>query len=80
MIADIILSMVKVDSRTVVSVLIANIRSKFNYTHSYRNAWIAKQKALEIIHNGWDASYNEDSNRRILPIAFTITLREKVDD
>ncbi|KAH1114232.1 hypothetical protein J1N35_007610 [Gossypium stocksii] len=26
---------------------------------SYPKAWIAKQKALEKMHSGWDASYNE---------------------
>ncbi|KAK5771310.1 hypothetical protein PVK06_047506 [Gossypium arboreum] len=59
MIACIILLMVKVDLRIVVSVLIANIRSQFNYTPSYRKVWIAKQMALEKMHSGWDASYNE---------------------
>ncbi|KAK5840288.1 hypothetical protein PVK06_009180 [Gossypium arboreum] len=59
MIAGIILPMVKVDSRTAVSILIANIRSQFNYTPSYSKAWIAKQKVLENMHNGWYTSYNE---------------------
>ncbi|KAK5785542.1 hypothetical protein PVK06_040137 [Gossypium arboreum] len=47
MIASLILPMVKVDPRTSVSVLIANIYSQLRYTPSYRQAWIAKQKALE---------------------------------
>ncbi|KAH1083127.1 hypothetical protein J1N35_022888 [Gossypium stocksii] len=42
MVASIILSMVKVDPRTTVSILIANIRSQFNYMPLYRKAWIAK--------------------------------------
>ncbi|XP_072090454.1 uncharacterized protein [Arachis hypogaea] len=33
------------------------IRSKFNYTISYRKAWLAKQKAVEKIFGGWEASY-----------------------
>ncbi|KAK5792573.1 hypothetical protein PVK06_033688 [Gossypium arboreum] len=59
MLATLILPMVKADPRTSVSVLIFNIRSQLRYTPSYRKAWIAKQKALEKIHGGWDASYNE---------------------
>ncbi|XP_052887977.1 uncharacterized protein LOC128296587 [Gossypium arboreum] len=51
--------MVKADPKTSVPVLIVNIRSQLRYTPSYRNAWIAKQKALEKMHGGWDASYNE---------------------
>ncbi|KAH1121248.1 hypothetical protein J1N35_004408 [Gossypium stocksii] len=52
MIASLILPMVKVDPVTNVSILIANIRSQFNYMPSYRKAWIAKQKALEKMHSG----------------------------
>ena len=59
MIANIILPVVKASPRVPVSVIIANIRSQFNYTPSYRKAWIAKQKAMEKMHNGWDASYND---------------------
>ncbi|KAK5771787.1 hypothetical protein PVK06_048030 [Gossypium arboreum] len=59
MLATLILPTVKTDPRTSVLVLIANIRSQLKYTPSYRKAWIAKQKALEKIHDGWDASYNE---------------------
>ncbi|RYR27067.1 hypothetical protein Ahy_B02g061399 [Arachis hypogaea] len=33
------------------------IRSKFNYTISYRKAWLAKQKSMEKIFEGWEASY-----------------------
>ncbi|XP_016707059.1 uncharacterized protein [Gossypium hirsutum] len=59
MLADLILPTVKADPRTSVLVLIANIRSQLRYTPSYCKAWIAKQKALEKMHGGWDASYNE---------------------
>ncbi|KAK5845964.1 hypothetical protein PVK06_002224 [Gossypium arboreum] len=59
MIASLILPIVKVDPRTSMSVLIANIRSQFRYKPCYHKAWIAKQKALEKMHSGWDASYNE---------------------
>lgn len=43
-IAGIILPMVKASPKIVVSILIANICSQFDYTPSYRKALIAKQK------------------------------------
>ncbi|PPR87066.1 hypothetical protein GOBAR_AA33626 [Gossypium barbadense] len=59
MLATLILPTVKADPKISVSILIANIRSQLRYTPSYHKAWIAKQKALEKIHGGWDASYNK---------------------
>ncbi|KAH1031463.1 hypothetical protein J1N35_043637 [Gossypium stocksii] len=59
MLASLILPMVKEDPRTSVPVLISHIRSQLKNTPSYRKAWIAKQKTLEKMHSGWDASYNE---------------------
>ncbi|KAK5794133.1 hypothetical protein PVK06_035340 [Gossypium arboreum] len=59
MTAGIILSMVKVDPKTTVSVLIVNIRNQFNFTPSYCKALIEKHKALEKMHSRWDALYNE---------------------
>lgn len=59
MITGLILPMVKANPRIIVSVLITNIRSQFKYTPSYRKAWLAKQKALDKMHSGCDASYNE---------------------
>ncbi|KAK5812676.1 hypothetical protein PVK06_028114 [Gossypium arboreum] len=52
MLATFILPTEKADPRTLVPILIANIRSQLRYTPSYRKAWIAKQKALEKIHGG----------------------------
>ncbi|XP_052477417.1 uncharacterized protein LOC128032742 [Gossypium raimondii] len=65
MLASLILPTLKVDPRTSVLVLIANIRNQMGYTPSYRKAWIAKQKALEKIHSGWDASYNHTDDRYV---------------
>ncbi|KAK5844924.1 hypothetical protein PVK06_001070 [Gossypium arboreum] len=59
MLATLIPPTVKADPRTLVSVLIANIHGQLRYIPSYRKAWIAKQKVLEKMHGGWDASYNE---------------------
>ena len=30
-----------------------------NYTPSYRKTWLAKQRALEMIHGNWEESYAE---------------------
>ncbi|MFQ6641844.1 hypothetical protein Gotur_016315 [Gossypium turneri] len=59
MLACLILPTVKADPRTSVPMLIANIRSQIGYTPSYHKAWIAKQKVLEKMHSGWDASYSD---------------------
>ncbi|KAK5845585.1 hypothetical protein PVK06_001779 [Gossypium arboreum] len=59
MLTTLILPTVKADPRTSVPVLIVNIHSQLRYIPSYRKAWIAKQKALEKIHSGWDTLYNE---------------------
>ncbi|KAH1038810.1 hypothetical protein J1N35_040553 [Gossypium stocksii] len=80
MITSLILPMVKVDPTTAMLVLIANICSKFKYTSSYHNVWIAKQTVLEKMHSGWDVSHNEDGDRRIFPIAFAITPEELGDN
>ncbi|QHN94298.1 uncharacterized protein DS421_17g600040 [Arachis hypogaea] len=37
--------------------IIAEVQSKFNYTVSYRKAWLAKQRAVEKIFGGWEASF-----------------------
>ncbi|KAH1055956.1 hypothetical protein J1N35_034021 [Gossypium stocksii] len=49
MLASLILPTVKANLKTLVMVLIANIRSQLRYTPSYHKAWIAKQKVLEKI-------------------------------
>jgi len=54
-----ILQMVKQDPTISVSVLIAHIRSKYTYTTTYRKAWIAKQKTIEMIYGNWEDSYKE---------------------
>ncbi|XP_017609473.1 uncharacterized protein LOC108455427 [Gossypium arboreum] len=57
--ASLILLTVKTDPKTSMPVLISNICSQLRYMPSYRNVWIAKQKALEKIHGKRDASYNK---------------------
>ncbi|XP_072086993.1 uncharacterized protein [Arachis hypogaea] len=56
-IAEAIKSLVEADPSLKVKSVIVEVQSKFNYTVSYRKAWLAKQKAVEKIYRGWEASY-----------------------
>ncbi|XP_073224897.1 uncharacterized protein [Cicer arietinum] len=51
--------MVTADPTISVLGLIAHIQSQYTYTIPYRKAWIAKQKAIEIIYWNWEESYRE---------------------
>ncbi|XP_025616710.1 uncharacterized protein [Arachis hypogaea] len=52
-IAEAIKPLVEVDPSLKVKSVIAEVQSKFNYTVSYRKAWLAKQRAIEKIFGGW---------------------------
>ncbi|XP_015946668.1 uncharacterized protein LOC107471691 [Arachis duranensis] len=56
-IAEAIKPLVEADPSIKVKSVIAEVQSKFNYTISYRKAWLAKQKAVEKIFGGWESSY-----------------------
>ncbi|XP_016168863.1 uncharacterized protein LOC107611456 [Arachis ipaensis] len=56
-IAEAIKQLVEADPSLKVKLVIAEVQSKFNYTVSYRKAWLAKQKSIEKIFGGWEASY-----------------------
>ncbi|XP_025677968.1 uncharacterized protein [Arachis hypogaea] len=56
-VAEAIKPLVEVDPSIKVKSVIADIQSKFNYTISYRKAWLAKQQAIESIFGSWEASY-----------------------
>ncbi|XP_016169048.1 uncharacterized protein LOC107611656 [Arachis ipaensis] len=56
-IAEAIKPLVEADPSIKVKSVITEVQSKFNYTISYRKAWLAKQKAVEKIFGGWEASY-----------------------
>ncbi|XP_057721443.1 uncharacterized protein LOC130935627 [Arachis stenosperma] len=56
-IAEAIKPLVEVDPSLKVKSVIAEVQSKFNYTTSYRKVWLAKQKVVESIFGGWEASY-----------------------
>ncbi|XP_025661927.1 uncharacterized protein [Arachis hypogaea] len=46
MIAEVIKPLVETDPSLKVKYVIAEVQSKFNYTTSYRKAWLVKQKAM----------------------------------
>ncbi|XP_016173718.2 uncharacterized protein LOC107616250 [Arachis ipaensis] len=56
-VAEAIKPLVEVDPSIRVKSVIAEVQAKFNYTISYRKAWLTKQKAVESIFGGWKASY-----------------------
>nr|XP_025685558.1 uncharacterized protein LOC112786393 [Arachis hypogaea] len=63
-VAEAIKPLVEVDPSLKVKSVIAEVQSKFNYTINYWKAWLAKQKVVESIFGGWEASY------KALPICF----------
>ncbi|XP_015965315.1 uncharacterized protein LOC107489046 [Arachis duranensis] len=63
-IAETIKSLVEADPLLKVKSVISEVQSKFNYTVSYRKAWLAKQKSVKKIFGAWEASY------KALPIWF----------
>jgi proline dehydrogenase len=58
-ICESIKSLVEKDPSVKVKVIIAHIRERFNYTTTYKKAWIAKNKAIEQIYGNWEKSYQE---------------------
>ncbi|RYQ99119.1 hypothetical protein Ahy_B07g086988 [Arachis hypogaea] len=71
-IAEAIKPLVEADPSIKVKSIIAKVQSKFNYTISYRKAWLAKKKLVEKIFESWKASYET------LPIWFEAMLMSKV--
>ncbi|XP_057740424.1 uncharacterized protein LOC130957597 [Arachis stenosperma] len=56
-IIEVIKLLIEADPSLKMKSVIAEMQSKFNYTVSYREAWLAKQKSVEKIFGGWEASY-----------------------
>ncbi|KAL5154277.1 hypothetical protein HKD37_19G053666 [Glycine soja] len=56
-IAQIIQPIVKTNPTVSIKTLIVEIKTFMNYTPSYKKTWLAKQKALEMIHGNWEESY-----------------------
>jgi hypothetical protein len=58
-ICESIKSLVHKDASIKPSMIIAHIRERFNYTITYRKAWMAKNKAIESIYGNWEKSFEE---------------------
>ncbi|KAH1247017.1 hypothetical protein GmHk_06G017001 [Glycine max] len=55
--SSIIQPIVKTNPTVSIKTLIAEIKMFMNYTPSYKKTWLAKQRALEMIHGIWEESY-----------------------
>ncbi|RYR13644.1 hypothetical protein Ahy_B04g070530 isoform B [Arachis hypogaea] len=83
-IAEAIKSLVEADPSLKVKSVIAEVQSKFNYTVSYRKAWLAKQRVdgthLYGKYKGCLlVAVSQDGNNNIVPIAFAIVEGETSD-
>nr|XP_029144570.1 uncharacterized protein LOC112705303 [Arachis hypogaea] len=56
-VAEAIRPLVETDPSIKVKTIIAEVQSRFNYTISYRKAWLAKQKSIAKVFGDWEESY-----------------------
>ncbi|XP_057717803.1 uncharacterized protein LOC130932490 [Arachis stenosperma] len=56
-VAEAIRLLVETNPSINVKSIIAKVQSRFNYTISYRKAWLAKQKSIAKVFGGWEDSY-----------------------
>ncbi|XP_016192877.1 uncharacterized protein LOC107633789 [Arachis ipaensis] len=56
-IAEAIRPLVETDPSIKVKSIIAEVQSRFNYTISYRKAWLAKQKSIAKVFGDWEESF-----------------------
>nr|XP_025693013.1 uncharacterized protein LOC112795291 [Arachis hypogaea] len=56
-VAEAIRPLVKTEPSIKVKTIIAEVQSRFNYTISYRKAWLAKQKSIAKVFDDWEESY-----------------------
>ncbi|XP_058749008.1 uncharacterized protein LOC131621962 [Vicia villosa] len=54
-----ILPLINNDPSLKVRTIISHITKVYNYTPSYRKAWLAKTKAIEQVYGNWEESYKE---------------------
>ncbi|CAK8571481.1 unnamed protein product [Lathyrus sativus] len=54
-----ILHLVGADPSVKVSTIISHVVARFNYTPSYRKAWIGRIKAVEHVYGNWEHSYHQ---------------------
>ncbi|RYR73286.1 hypothetical protein Ahy_A02g007649 isoform B [Arachis hypogaea] len=56
-VAEAIKPLVETDPSIKVKTIIAKVQSRFNYTISYRKAWLLKQKSIAKVFGDWEESY-----------------------
>ncbi|XP_015963928.1 uncharacterized protein LOC107487745 [Arachis duranensis] len=56
-VAEAIRPLVETDPSMKVKSIIVEVHSRFNYTISYRKAWLAKQKSVAKVFGDWEESY-----------------------
>ncbi|XP_016178839.1 uncharacterized protein LOC107621324 [Arachis ipaensis] len=56
-VAEAIRPLVETDPSIKVKSIIAEVQSRFNYTISYRKAWLAKQKSIAKVFSDWEESF-----------------------
>ena len=56
-ITQIIQPIVRANPTVSIKTLTAEIKTSMNYAPSYKKTWLAKQRALEMIHRNWKESY-----------------------
>ena len=54
-----ILPLVSNDPSLKVKTIISHINTVYNYTPSYRKAWLVNTKAIEKVYGNWEESYQE---------------------
>ena len=59
MICHSILPLVEADPSLKVKTIISHCVAVFKYTPSYRKAWLAKTKAIELVYGNWEESYKQ---------------------
>ncbi|XP_050878068.1 uncharacterized protein LOC127081882 [Lathyrus oleraceus] len=59
LICNSIKSLINSDASLKVKHIITHIRETFNYTISYKKAWISKNKAIAAIYGNWETAYND---------------------
>ncbi|RYQ87253.1 uncharacterized protein LOC107614662 [Arachis ipaensis] len=56
-IAEAMKPLVESDPSIKIKFIIAEVQTRFNYTISYRKAWLVKQKSIAKVFDGWKESY-----------------------
>ena len=55
-------------------IIISHIRKEYEYTPSYRKAWIARTKAVEKVFGNWEESYKQLPKYQTLKMEFSVVI------